>query len=112
MTQPQYLPGCELRTIDLSNGAIEYVWVDFEDSQRHDITADPVSVALGTFDVPGTWHPADLVEGNGAVYKIRAGLLIGSALTYPAGLYYAWVRVTDTPEVIPKRADNMLVKII
>jgi hypothetical protein len=51
------------------------------------------------------------VGQNGAVWKIRAAILIGSTLTYPPGTYSAWVRVTDSPEVIPKRAENLLVEI-
>jgi hypothetical protein len=111
MTQPQYLTNCELRTIDCANGAVEYLWLDFADAEQQDVTADPVAISLGTYETPGTWHPADLVEPNGAVWKIRAALLIGSTLTYPPGIYTAWVRVTDSPEVIPKRADNLLIEI-
>lgn len=111
MTQPQYLTNCELRTIDLTNGAIEYLFVDFQDAEQQDITADPVSISLGSYDTPGVWHAADLIEQNGAVWKIRAGLLIGTTLTYPVGIYYAWIRLVDSPEVIPKRADNILVEI-
>jgi len=111
MTQPQYLTNCELRTIDLTNGAVEYLWVDFEDAEKHNITTSLVSISLGSYDTPGTWHTADLVQQNGAVWKIRAGLLIGASLTYPPGQYWAWVRVSDTPEIIPKRAGNLLVEI-
>lgn len=111
MTQQQYLTNCELRTIDLTNGAIEYLWIDFQDAEKQDITTDPVTISLGSYDTPGAWHTANLVQQNGAVWKIRAALLIGSSLTYPVGIYYAWVRVTDLPEIIPKRADNMIVEI-
>lgn len=114
MSTPQYTytPGCELRTIDLTHGDIDYVWVDYEDARKQPLDTIPVSIALGTYDAPGDWHPADLVETNGADYKIRAGLLIGSTLTYPLGVYRAWVQVGDSsPTLIVKRADNRLVQI-
>jgi hypothetical protein len=108
---PAYLTNCEQQTIDLSNGAVEYVWVDITDAQKQDITAAVVSVALGGYDTPGTWHPASPVQQNGAVYKIRAGLLIGSGLTYPAGTYWVHWKLVDSPETLIGRADNILVTI-
>lgn len=111
MTQPQYYTNCELRVIDLANGAVENLWLDYEDAERQNITADPVSISLGSYDTPGVWHAADLVEQNGAVWQVRAALLIGGSLTYPPGQYWAWVRLTDSPEIIPKRAGNLLVEI-
>lgn len=111
MTQVAYYTNCELRTIDLSAGAVEYLWVDYEDSLLHNIQADPVSISLGTFTAPGTWHAADLRQQNGAVWKVRAALLIGAVLTYPVGTYYAWLQVTDTPETIVQLVSNRLVQI-
>jgi hypothetical protein len=111
VTSPQYLTACEIRLIDCAHGAVEYLFVDFQDDNHQDITADPVSIALGTYDTPGAWHPADVVQQNGAVWKIRAGLLIGAALTYPPGIYWAWVRLIDSPETLPRRIDTMFVQI-
>lgn len=111
MTAPQYYTNCELRVIDLANGASEYLWLDYEDAEHNDITGDPVAISLGSYDTPGVWHPADLVEQNGKVWQVRAAILIGGSLTYPPGQYWAWVRLTDSPEVIPKRAGNLLVEI-
>lgn len=111
MTSPQYRTNCESRIFDLSNGAVDYLWVDYEDANKDNIQGDPVSIALGTYTTPGTWHPADLVEQNGAVWKVRAAILIGASLTYPVGEYWAWIKVTDLPTITPKRADNMFVEI-
>lgn len=111
MSAPLYYTACETRLIDCAHGAIEYLFVDFMDDNHQNITADPVSISLGTYGTPGAWHPADVVQQNGAVWKIRAGLLIGAALTYPAGTYWAWVRLTDSPEILPRRVDTMIVKI-
>lgn len=108
---PQYWTNCELRVIDLGNGAVEYLFIDFTDAAHNDLTGVPVSIALGSYQTPGTWHPADVVQQNGAVWKIRAGLLIGGVLTYPAGLYYAWIKLVDSPETIVSRSDNRLVEI-
>ena len=111
MTTPQYLTACEVRLIDCANGAVEYLVVDYQDAQHSNITADPVSISLGTYSTPGVWHAADFVQSNGAVWKIRAGLLIGGALTYPAGTYWVWLKVTNSPSVLPRRVDTMLVEI-
>ena len=111
MTQPQYYTNCELRIFDLTNGEQDYLWVDYEDALHNDITGDAVSISLGTYHTPGAWHPADLVEQNGAVWQVRAGLFIGAAITYPVGVYYAWIKLVDSPAVLPKRAENRLVEI-
>jgi hypothetical protein len=111
VTTPAYLTNCEQRIIDCANGAVEYLWVDIEDTRQQNITAAAVQISLGTYDAPGTWHNADLIQQNGPVWKIRAGLLIGGSLTYPAGTYWAWFKLTDSPEVIPMRSDNLLVTV-
>jgi hypothetical protein len=111
MTAPAYLTNCEQQIIDLSSGAVEYVWVDITDAQKQDITAAVVSIALGDYDTPGTWHPANLVQQNGAVYKIRAGLLLGSGLSYPPGRYWVHWKVVDSPETLIGVATNILVTI-
>jgi hypothetical protein len=108
---PEYLTNCEQRTIDTAHGAVEYLWIDITDKRKKDITAAAVQISLGTYETPGAWHNADLIEQNGAVWKIRAGLLIGGSLTYPAGQYFAWFKLTDSPEIIPQRSDNQIITI-
>lgn len=107
---PQYFTNCEMRTVDLTNGEQDYIWVDFEDRLQQNIQAVTVQIAMGTYETPGTWYPADLVEENGAVYKIRAGLFVGGALTFPLGIYYAWIKVGDSPAIIVQRVDARLVQ--
>jgi hypothetical protein len=110
MTSPGYLMDCELTVIDVTNGADQDVWLDVEDRRRNNITT--VEIALGTFDAPGAWHPADQVEQNGAVWQIRAGLRIGGSLTYPLAVYWGWTRTTTVEsEVFVERADNRLIEI-
>jgi hypothetical protein len=111
MTEPSYLTNCEQRVIDCANGAIEYLTVDIEDRNREDITGDVIKLSLGTWETPGVWHTADLVEEDGAVWKVKASLLIGSSLTYPPGTYWAWSSLADSPELIPQRSTNMLITI-
>jgi len=111
MTTPAYLTNCEQRIIDLSAGVIDYLWVDYDEKRKQDISADPAAISLGTWDAPGTWHNADIIQTNGAVWKMRAALLLGAGLTYPVGIYWAWIRVTDAPSVLIQRADNMFVSI-
>lgn len=112
MTQPLYYTNCELRTIDLTAGDEDYVFVDYEDALHTNIQTAPVSISLGTYDDPGAWHPADLVQQNGELWQVRAGLFIGAALIYPLGDYWAWIQVTAAPATVTKRADNRLVRII
>ena len=111
MTEPSYLTTCEQRIIDCANGAVEYLTIDIEDRNRQDITGDVIKISLGTFETPGGLHTADLVVADGAVWKVKASLLIGSTLTYPAGTYWAWSLLADSPELIPQRSTNMLVTI-
>lgn len=111
MTAPSYLTNCEQLTVDLTHGAVQYVWVDIQDAFKQDITGVSVQISLGTFEDPGTWHPADLTQQNGPVWKIRAGLLVGGSLTYPTGTYWAWSFTSDSPEQLPLRSDNRLVSI-
>lgn len=112
MTTPGYLTDCELTVIDVTNGADQDVWLDVEDRRHNDITAATVEIALGTFDAPGTWHQADQIEQNGAVWQIRAGLRIGGSLTYPLAVYWGWTRTTTVEgEVFVERADNRLIEI-
>lgn len=111
MTTPAYLTNCEQRIIDITNGAVEYLWVDIEDARQQDITTATVQISLGTYDLHGTWHTADLIQQNGPVWKIRAGLLIGASLVYPLGTYWAWFSLGDSPETIVQRSDNRFVTI-
>lgn len=106
-----YLTECEQRIIDLLHNATEYLWVTVQDLRKANITAASVSISLGDYDTPGVWHAADLVQQDGPVWKLKAALLIGNAVTYPAGTYWVWVQVGIAPEVIHQRVTNMLVTI-
>lgn len=112
MTSPSYLTDCELTVIDVTNGADQDVWLDVEDRRHNDITAATVEIALGTFDVPGTWHPADQVEQNGEVWQIRAGLRLPGAFGYPLAVYWGHTRTTTVEgEVFVEVATNRLIEI-
>lgn len=112
MASPGYLTDCERTVIDVTNGADQDVWLDVEDRRHKNITTATVKIALGTFDVPGTWHPADQIEQNGAVWQIRAGLRLPGAFSYPLGIYWGWTRTTTVEgEVFVERADNRLIEI-
>jgi hypothetical protein len=50
-----------MRVIPVTEGASEYVWAALRETGGLDISADTVSVALGTYTSPGQWvTPADL----------------------------------------------------
>jgi hypothetical protein len=118
---PPYLTNCEQKIIGLSAGVVDYAVVDIVDSLKHDITADPVSIALMDATVAANagphppagivWHPASFVTQNGPVYSVRAGLLLGSGLTYPVGYYWAWWKLVDSPTTTIAVATNRVVAI-
>jgi hypothetical protein len=120
LTLPPYLTRCEKKVISLSDGVVDYVVVDIIDSLKNNITAAPVSIGLAdatvaaNYDTPPVglvYHPADFVEQNGAVYSIRAGLLLGNGLTYPVGYYFACWRLVDSPTTTIDVATNRVVQI-
>jgi len=106
-----YLTACEQRVIDLAHGAVDYLEVDVEDAWRQNLTAAPISLTLGTYDTPGTWHPVDTVIQNGQVWQVRVSLLIGTTVIFPAGTYWVWTKVGLPPETVIHRATNKLVTV-
>lgn len=96
------------QVIDLDAGAIEYtnaVVLTGDDT----LSGDTVEVGIGGYQSEGvTWFPsADpsaLVTVTGPVAS--AQLLLGSVIL-PAGAdWWTWIRLTDNPEVVPRRSIN------
>lgn len=104
------------QTIDLRavSGGEEYTWpvtITEQSVPPVDISADTVEVSFGTSDAPGDWFAPDVDEPGADAAGIAAEVqnqrtvkvLIGGALILPAGSYVLWTRITDVPEVVPRK---------
>lgn len=88
--------------INVSAGAQEYVGGTITETKGKDISADTFEMALGLApDAPTTgWSPPSF-SAAGATPASKVVLLLVTDTTAP-GTYGAWVRVTDTPEIVPR----------
>lgn len=97
------------QTIAVTAGAVEYTWpLTINEQAGKDITADVVSLALGTYTTPGTWHTPD-VDTSPTPSSRVVQLLIGPTITAAAGDFYLWWRVGDTPETTIRRGPRITV---
>lgn len=83
-------------------GAHEYtldaIWTAPKDQ---DISTAMFEMSLGTRDEPGAWVAASLnLPGDGLNQRVL-NLLVDN--TTPLGTYWLWVRLTDTPEIVPRK---------
>lgn len=71
-----------------------------------DISTDTVRLSLGTWDAPGTWvaPTVDTAQTDHATRVVQ--LLLDN--TTPAGDYWLWVKVTDSPETPVRRTDGRI----
>lgn len=94
------------RTIRVSAGAAEYVTGRVEETNGLDISTATFETGLGGYDsVPASWYsPATVTfSNNGATAEVS--WLIDASI--PAvEQAHLWVRVTDAPEVLPRRCDG------
>lgn len=94
------------RVIDLDAGGIEFTDpVIFTDALMQDVTDDLVEISLGSWVAPLAWLTPDTVA-HPATDSVSAQLLIGDDLKPAPGDYWVWVRLTDSPGRIPRRAIN------
>lgn len=95
-----------MKVIDLDAGAIELSDpIVFTDALMQDITDDQVEISLGTYAAPGDWVVPDSIT-RPTDDSVSAQMLIGGDLKPAAGDYWAWMRLTDNPERIPRRGIN------
>lgn len=93
------------QTVDVSAGAVEYTFPrTITETTGKDISADQIAVSLGSYDAPGAWVPPDRLTHptpSSAVVQLLVsnslGLIVGQS-------YYLWTKVTESPEVIPRRS--------
>jgi len=70
-----------------------------------DITGAEFEVVLGSETQPGTpWLTPNASEQGDSPAQRIVQLLVNN--TTPKGTYHLWVRVTDTPEILPLRFPN------
>lgn len=88
------------QTIRVSDGAVEYSWpMTITATDGDDITADTVQVSLGTYSDPATWVTPVITRPTPSSATVK--LLIDD--TTPVGTYWLWCKVSDSPEVVPRR---------
>lgn len=87
-------------------GAVEYTWPTTITAD-HDISADTVQVSLGSYSEPASWVTPDVDDAQTDVNTRVVQKLVTSAVN--PGTYYLWVRLTDNPEVVPRRGHKLVV---
>ena len=97
------------QTIALSAGAIEYTYpLTITEKTGKDISGVTILLSLGTYQAPGdTWQAPDVDQPGDTTAARVVQLLIGDALKPAAGTYYLWSKVTDAPEVMPRRNSDI-----
>ncbi|TFD74747.1 hypothetical protein [Cryobacterium fucosi] len=86
--------------IYVSTGAARYVGGTVTETTGKDITLATFLVGLGSISTPPTVWVAPSVNVQGATVAVRILKLLVTNTT-PAGTYYCWAKITDTPEVEP-----------
>ena len=99
-----------MQTVDVivSAGAAVMVGGTITEKTGKNLAAATFEVVLGSETQPGTpWlTPNSSVQGTTTAERI-VQLLVNSST--PKGTYHLWVRVTDTPEILPMRFPNYLI---
>lgn len=106
------LPGESMATVDIlvSAGAAKYVGGTVIEKTGKNISGATFQISLGSEFQPGrTWLAPDVsIAGDNNSERIVKYLVTASTpsgLVVP-GTYWAWVRVTDTPEIEPLRVQG------
>jgi hypothetical protein len=95
-----------MQTVDVlvSAGAAVLVGGTITEKTGKNISAATFELALGSETNPATWvTPTVNTVGTGNDQRV-VKLLVNSST--PKGVYSLWVRVTDTPELIPMPFPN------
>lgn len=96
-----------MHTVDVlvSAGAAVYVGGTVTEQTGKDISAATFEVALGSETTPATTWVAPTVSLVGTGNSQRIVKLLVTSST-PKGVYTLWVRVTDSPELVPMPFPN------
>ena len=100
------------QTFDLTDGATEYTFpVTITETTGKDISGDSIVVSFGTANQAGTWFTPDVLT-RPTVSSAVVQVLVGAGTpngALSAGSYFLWWKVTDTPEVVPRRSPLKIV---
>jgi hypothetical protein len=92
------------QTIELSAGAVERTFpVTITELTGKDISGDPVWLSLGTETLPGAWVSPDVDIPQSVKSQRVVQLLVGGVVNPGPGVYWLWSKVTDNPEIVPRR---------
>lgn len=95
------------QTINVTGGGQEYTWpITVTETNGKDISGKTVQVSLGTYTAPGTWASAAVLT-RPTPSSATVQLLINSST--PVGRYHVWVKVSDSPEVVPRKGHRIMV---
>lgn len=98
------------QTIDLSAGAVEYTFpLVIQEQNGKDISADTITLSLGTYDAPGDWQTPDTDPPQDTTSQRVVQLLVGATLKPSPGTYYLWSSVSDSPEQVPRRNQKIVI---
>jgi hypothetical protein len=96
------------QTVRVSTGAAEYCYPrTITETLGKNITADTVSVSLGTYDAPGTWVAPDVITRpttSSAVVQMMINTIPDPTRQH----YWVWTKVSDSPEVVPRRSPGRI----
>lgn len=100
-----------MQTIDVTAGAVEYTWpIVVRELNGADISAVTIEVSFGSSAAPDTWQTPDVDDPQADAATRVVQILIGDTLAPDAGDdYYLWVRITDAPEVVPRRVARLAI---
>jgi hypothetical protein len=89
----------------------EYATGLFEELEGKDITTATIQVGLAadTRTLPAAWLTPSVVT-RPTPSTARVSLLIDTGI--PVGRYVLWVKVTDTPEILPRPAVEDLLNVV
>lgn len=96
------------QTVLVTDAAIEYTWpTTLTELAGADISGDAVAIGLGTWtDPPAVWADNPVIT-HPTPSSVTVQMLIDSSIA--PGTYYVWVRVTDSPEIVPRRGHQVIV---
>ncbi len=98
------------QTIRVSDGAIEYTWpVTVTTATGNDISTDPVAISLGSINVPGVWATTGVVITHPSLSSVTVQMLVSAATVTP-GVYYVWVKVTDSAETVVRNTGRIVIE--
>lgn len=99
-----------MQTVDVivSAGAAVMVGGTITELTGKNLNSCTFEVVLGSETQPGTTWLTPNSSVQGATVSERIVQLLVTDTT-PKGKYYLWVRVTDTPEILPLRFPNYLI---